>query len=237
MVCRRIERSRRAAPAVALGLGLALAAGCRTEERRGGFSLDLGNTTTVTRDSIIWTTPPARTGGFEDIVLRSLEIAVLPTGLDPEAAARVRWVYRSVLESTLTPSYPIVVEPGPRTLVVEARLTDTIGMRPLRERFAAVGGDPGGRLDAIGLEVRFSRGEDGEVIAGLVSTRSSHVFRGALRGGMDATAIANAFLPLAARLRMALDRARASHWSSAGPGPGPAAVARGDPSRGWSRGR
>jgi|GEM_PF-5843855 len=119
------------------------------------------------------------------------------------------------MRSGLEPRYQVVSEADEGVLVMEMTVTDLVTEPRLVGLIDVLGGEPSGQLPALGIEAHFLDGDTGELIATLITLRESPQLTYALGpdGGVEASKAA--FLPLALRLRGALDRSW--DWASSAP--------------------
>jgi hypothetical protein len=168
----------------------------------------------VTETNLVWRSTSIEERDFKRLVVEPLRYR--NTHLDwlrtvsPGARAGNARAYAAAMRSVLASDYPFVGEDGPRTLRVEAWITDAVTAEKLlsvarRYRRVLEGTD---RLPEVALEVKFYAGASREPVAAFLSTAPSARIQANLRRPGDPDVLVQSYVPFAERLRTALEMRR-----------------------------
>jgi hypothetical protein len=111
------------------------------------------------------------------------------------------------MATLVKPAYPFVSDAAPDTVHITARITDIISVERLAKRGDHIGADAQGRLPTLGLEIEFRDAVNNELLAAIVSLRLAPRILSLAARRSTAGNYAEAFGPMAARIRSGLDRA------------------------------
>jgi hypothetical protein len=166
---------------------------------------------TRTQDQVTWISSVAQGLPIESVRVADLRFSTgsgrLAQLTTDERIRDAASGFGQAMSKALLPKYELGGEAGPRQLVMEMLVTDRVEDPLLYDHLDGLGGRSDGLLPGLAIQARFLHGETGETLASLVSLRESPQLVYALgpEGGEEAAA--KAFLPLALRVRSALDRA------------------------------
>jgi hypothetical protein len=166
---------------------------------------------TRTQDQVTWISSAAQGLPIESVRVSDLRFST-STGRLAQLSTeeRIRDAasgFGQALSKALLPKYDLGGEAGPRQLVMEVLVTDRVEDPLLYDHLDGLGGRSDGLLPGLAIQARFLHGETGATLASLVSLRESPQLVYALGPDGGEEAAAKAFLPLALRIRNALDRA------------------------------
>jgi hypothetical protein len=166
---------------------------------------------TRTQDQVTWISSVAQGLPIESVKVSDLRFST-STGRLAQLSTeqRIRDAasgFGQAMSKALLPKYDLGGESGPRQLVMEVLVTDRVEDPLLYDHLDGLGGRSDGLLPGLAIQARFLHGETGETLASLVSLRESPQLVYALGPDGGEEAAAKSFLPLALRIRNALDRA------------------------------
>jgi hypothetical protein len=204
-------RCRRSICAGTTSLAIVMLSSCSDAIPPQGFGESFQNLYVTSPDSQTWRALDADVSRFDRILLEPLSFRRLPASWARRAGASAlesaRDGYEETMRSALTSSYPIVTEPAPGALKIETVLTDRPDVSELSPE-KGPSSPPPGDGSRLGIELRFLDAGTGKLLAAQWTVADSIRIQSNLLRNEPPSAWRDVFLPIAVRVRMALDRAR-----------------------------